>query len=252
MPKNIISTTDLVALFDERKVLTLPAIKQTVHTNSTMTIYRKLNTIGYQTSYSHSGKYYTLPHIADYDHNGLWEFNGIFFSKYGKLAPTIEHLVNFAAAGYFAAELNQLLHVFVHNELQKITRLGKLRREQMGQEFLYLSTAIGDVQLKTRTEQIQHAVLTDQSTSSPADELGNKDHWATFLSVLNEKQRRLFLGFESLRLGSGGDKTLSTLTGIDVRTITKGRQELVSHNISVDRIRKPGAGRPAVKKKLKF
>lgn len=248
MQKNIISTTDLFALFNERKVLTLPAIKQAVHTNSTMTIYRKLSKLGYQTSYSHSGKYYTLPDIADYDQHGLWEFNGIYFSAYGKLAPTIEQVVNFSPAGYFAAELTELLHVFVYNELQKIARRGKLRREQLGGEFLYLSTTIGDVQLKQRTGQIQQAILADQSASLPSDELGNTEHLTRFLSVLDEKQRRLFLGFESLRLGYGGDKAVSDLTGIDVRTIAKGRRELVSHDISVDRIRKPGAGRPPLKK----
>lgn len=248
MPTNIISTTDLIALFDARKVLTLPAIKQAVHTNSTMTIYRKLNTIGYQTSYSHSGKYYTLPHIADFDHNGLWEFNAIFFSNSGKLAPTLEHLVNFSSAGYFAAELTQLLHVFVHNELQKITRHGKLRREQIGREFLYLSNSIGDVQLQTRVAHIQSIVTTNQSASSAVDALGNSDHLITFLSVLNEQQRRLFLGFESIRRGYGGDKTMSDLTGMDARTIAKGRRELLSHNITVNRVRKPGGGRPSLKK----
>ncbi|MFQ5771846.1 MAG: hypothetical protein ACE5HX_15030, partial [bacterium] len=38
------------------------------------------------------------------------------------------------------------------------------------------------------------------------------------LSVLNEKQRRLLLGFESLRIGYGGDKVLSKIAGVDART----------------------------------
>jgi hypothetical protein len=88
----------------------------------------------------------------------------------------------------------------------------------------------------------------NQSASASPDVLGHIEHLTTFLSALNEKQRRLFLGFESLRLGHGGDKTLSALTGMDARTIAKGRRELLSRNISVERIRKPGGGRPPLKK----
>lgn len=248
MRKSKLSVEKLVLLFTSHKILTLHEIKQAVNTNSTTSIHRLLKAMNYQTSYSHSGKYYTLVDIPDYDHNGLWEFNNIFFSKYGKLAPTIEHFVNFSATGYFADELEALLKVFVHNELQKLYNHQKLRREQIGRQFLYLSNSIGDVQFKKRTEEIQRHVSTSQSESSASDEFGNIEHLTTFLSVLNEKQRRLFLGFESIRLGYGGDKTMSDLTGIDARTIAKGRRELLSLDISVDRIRKPGGGRPPIKK----
>lgn len=245
MRTNQYSTEKLIALFNERRVLTLPEIKQALGTNSTMTTHRKLKTISYQTSYSHSGKYYTLTKIADFDSNGLWEFNSIYFSKHGKLAPTIENLVNSSPDGYFASELKQILQVFMHNELKKLHHQGKLKREQVGREFLYLSNRIGDRQLQRRKGKIQHAVST---TSAKPNQFDEKEHLLVFLSVLNEKQRRLFLGFESLRHGYGGDKTMSKLSGIDARTIAKGRQELLSHDISVDRIRKVGAGRPSYKK----
>jgi len=245
MRTNQYSTDKLIALFNERLVLTLPEIKQALGTNSTMTTHRKLHTISYQTSYSHSGKYYTLTKIADFDSNGLWEINDIYFSKHGKLAPTIEHLVNSSADGYFASELKQMLKVFLHNELNKLHHRGKLKREQIGREFLYLSNCIGDIQLQRRKEKNQHTV---SKTSAKTSQFDEKEHVLAFLSVLNEKQRRLFLGFESLRQGYGGDKTMSKLSGIDARTIAKGRQELLSHNISVDRVREPGAGRPSFKK----
>lgn len=248
MKKSKLSIDKLTILFKSHKILTLPEIKQAANTNSTTSVHRLLSTINYQTSYSHSGKYYTLADIPDYDHTGLWEFNNIFFSMYGKLAPTIEHIVNFSATGYFANELETLLKVFVHNELKKLYNLQKLRREQIGRQFLYLSNSIGDVQFKKRTEQIQHDVSTSRAESSATDKFCNIEHLKIFLSVLNEKQRRLFLGFESIRLGYGGDKIISDLTGIDARTIAKGRRELLSHDISIDRIRESGGGRPPIKK----
>jgi hypothetical protein len=72
-----------------------------------------------------------------------------------------------------------------------------------------------------------------------------------FLRQLDERQRRLFVALESSRIGHGGDLLLSLITGINVRTIRKGRRELNSSvtNPPADRIRRPGAGRPKVEKK---
>lgn len=73
-----------------------------------------------------------------------------------------------------------------------------------------------------------------------------------FVRQLDERQRRLFVALESSRIGHGGDRLLSLITGINVRTIRKGRRELNSSvtNPLTDRIRRPGAGRPKVEKKV--
>jgi hypothetical protein len=67
-------------------------------------------------------------------------------------------------------------------------------------------------------------------------------------SILNEQHRRLYLGMESLKLGHGGDVRISEITGVNVKTIARGRDELQAQEITVDRIRQVGAGRPPVKK----
>ena len=46
------------------------------------------------------------------------------------------------------------------------------------------------------------------------------------VSTLDERQQRLYVGLESQRLGHGGDRQLSLITGLSVDTIAKGRQEL--------------------------
>ena len=55
-----------------------------------------------------------------------------------------------------------------------------------------------------------------------------------FFSTLNEKQRRLYAGFESLKAGYGGDKQIAKLLDIDQRTVAKGRRELLSREVDVD------------------
>ncbi len=71
-----------------------------------------------------------------------------------------------------------------------------------------------------------------------------------FLSRLDEQQRRWYIALESKKLGHGGDKQLSLITGMHVETIRRGRRELDAYlkERPVDRVRLPGGGRPGIKK----
>lgn len=68
---------------------------------------------------------------------------------------------------------------------------------------------------------------------------------------LDENQRRWFVALESDRLGHGGDRLLSQITGMDEKTIRRGREELAGSlaDNPPDRIRRAGGGRPPVEKK---
>jgi hypothetical protein len=78
-------------------------------------------------------------------------------------------------------------------------------------------------------------------------------HLNLLLSRLSEQQRRWVVALESERVGRGGDRLLSRITGLDVETIRRGRRELNGslRACPLGRIRRPGAGRPPVKKKLR-
>lgn len=77
-----------------------------------------------------------------------------------------------------------------------------------------------------------------------------------FLSRLDEQQRRWYVALESKRKGHGGDRLLSQITGMDVETIRRGRQELDEELETRPRpqgsrrIREAGGGQPAVEKKI--
>jgi hypothetical protein len=70
-----------------------------------------------------------------------------------------------------------------------------------------------------------------------------------FLSTLNEKQRRLYAGLESLKLGFGGDSYIAELFGIDPHTVARGRRDLEKGNWDTSRLRAEGGGRSSVEKK---
>jgi hypothetical protein len=74
-----------------------------------------------------------------------------------------------------------------------------------------------------------------------------------FLARLDEQQRRWYAALEASRLGHGGDQHVARITGLDVHTIRRGRQELASEldGRPADRVRTPGAGRPRVEKKTR-
>ena len=72
------------------------------------------------------------------------------------------------------------------------------------------------------------------------------------LSRMNEQQRRWYVGLESLKIGHGGDVLLSQITGLNVETIRRGREELENDLVDrpADRVRLEGGGRPPVEKKI--
>ena len=66
------------------------------------------------------------------------------------------------------------------------------------------------------------------------------------LSRLNEPQRRWYVGHFSQKPGGPSDRQLSLITGLDEKTIRRGRKELESGLVDLprDRQRRAGGGRP--------
>lgn len=71
------------------------------------------------------------------------------------------------------------------------------------------------------------------------------------MSRLDERQRRWLAAVEANRLGYGGTEQLRTITGLDINTIRRGRQEIASELAAnpIERIRAKGGGRKRIEKK---
>ena len=71
------------------------------------------------------------------------------------------------------------------------------------------------------------------------------------LSRCDEQQRRWIVAWQANRLGHGGLRLLSLVTGLHPDTIRRGQEELARGLAGrpADRVRWPGAGRPRVEKK---
>jgi len=73
------------------------------------------------------------------------------------------------------------------------------------------------------------------------------------LSRLDEAQRRWYAALEAQRLGHGGDRLVAQITGLDEKTIRRGRAELSASlaDWPEARVRRSGAGRPPTEKKAR-
>ena len=71
------------------------------------------------------------------------------------------------------------------------------------------------------------------------------------LSRLDEQQRRWYVALEAKKLGHGGIKAMSQVTGVDVGTIRRGMREMDADLAEqpTERVRMPGGGRKPIEKK---
>ena len=228
----------ILRLFHDQKVATMPQLKTALGTPVAVTVFRKLATLPYRCSYSHCGAYYTLDSIAQYDELGLWCYRDIHFSRHGTLMNTAVSLVTQAPAGYLVDELEALVQVAAKDALRQLAHARRLSRRDWQGRYLYCAPdrARGQEQWAARQAQ-QH----------PSDDVEAAK--ALFYSLLDEQQRRLYAGLESMQWGHGGEQRMAELFGLNVDTVARGRTELLSGQVLRGRVRQAGAGRTAVEKK---
>lgn len=115
------------------------SIVKTVGGRSRRSLFRDLASLGYLTSYTHAGRYYTLADIPQFDEHGLWFYKGIGFTRAGTLKNTLVELIGAAEAGCTHQELKNLLHVRVHNTLLTLVHDKRINREHIQKLYVYVS-----------------------------------------------------------------------------------------------------------------
>ena len=171
----------LRAVLQRRRITTLNVLLDALGTPSRMTVYRRLSEIGYRSSFTHRGRYYTLVDVPRFDPQGLWFYEDVGFSRFGTLKQTVAELVPEAPEGRTHGELAALLRVRAHNPLLDLVESGALGRrgvEGVG-EFVYVSAdpTRADQQIARRLELLHERAL----QALPPDE--------TVLAILVETLR---------------------------------------------------------------
>jgi len=145
----------LTALFHSRPVADIATLFATLETKSRMSVFRRLSVMGYLTSYTHAGRFYTLMSLPTFDRDGLWCHQGICFSRHGSLKATVPCIVENADAGRTHHELQVRLRVRVHNTLLDLVQEKRIGRETWSAQYLYVSAdaARAEAQLTLRRTQ---------------------------------------------------------------------------------------------------
>lgn len=233
------------------KIATLPELKGALGTDAGLTVFRKLKGLGYLSSYSHRGGFYTLGEVAHFDDEGLWSHKSVWFSRFGTLLATVEAFVNGSSQGFFANDLADALHVDVQDALHQLIQQGRLQRSEVYGRYLY--TAIDrstrrQQYLSRRTAQSVPVAANVSALEVLPEQL--QAAILLFYSLLDEQQRRLYAGLESIRLGHGGDTLLADFLHLDAHTVARGRQQLLDGEVTAGgRTRRPGGGRIPTEKK---
>jgi len=76
-----------------------------------------------------------------------------------------------------------------------------------------------------------------------------KNRINTMLTLLDEKQKRIYLATEAESLGYGGIKAVHELTGVSMTTIIRGKKELQKGTVEQNRVRRSGGGRKTITRK---
>jgi hypothetical protein len=248
-PKYAVLT--LSRFLERNGIATFDELQSVMGDPSRATVFRKLGELDYLSSYSHRGKYYTLRSIARFSPEGLWRFETVWFSRYGNLLDTAQALVGQSDAGYSASELKLIVQVKTKHALRDLTDRHRLQRAKIGAQFIYLAADDKVARQQRRVRETgSEQLLATLIVTNP--DLATEEAKATillFCSMLDEKQRRLYAGLESLKLGYGGDAHIGALLGMDPHTVARGRRELVSGDFGKEGVRQKGGGRFPQEKK---
>ena len=143
-----------------------------------------------------------------------------------------------------------MLHVKVQDALHQLAQQERVTRQIVSGRYLYTATepTLQRRQLLARRSvEVLPPVVDASVLQVAAEEV--KAAILLFYSLLDEQQRRLYAGWESLKLGRGGDRQLADFLDLDPHTVARGRQQLLAQDVEVDRARRAGAGRKPVEKK---
>ena len=248
MRPTVFSREALTRELRRRTIATGPQLADALGNPSRSTLFRLLREVAYVSSYSHRGRYFALTACARFDDDGLWSHDGVHFSSHGTLLATVEAWVQAAPRGWRPDALDARLGVRTIDPLRKLVRQGRLARVQAQGRALYCSADPDRSQRQQAARRASHAGPPPRLPQrSVADALAAA--FALFVSLLNEKQRRLFAGLWSMAYGRGGDRRAAAWVGLTRKTVRKGRRELAAGEVDPQRVRKPGGGRKPLEKK---
>jgi len=155
------SRESLLKMFRRKYIATIDEVFSILDTNSRMSAFRRLKSVGSLTSFTDAGRYYTLPDIPKFDAYGLWFYQNVGFSQVGTLKSTLIALIHVSATGMTPNEALALLRLRVpnslHNALHNLVKDERIKRHRLQGLPLYTSidSDIARKQMVARFENVE-------------------------------------------------------------------------------------------------
>jgi hypothetical protein len=152
--------------FHKRGVGQLADLFKVLRTGSRMSVFRRLNALGYRSSFTHAGRYYTLAEVPEFDSWGLWFHRQVGFSRTGTLKKTVVELVDGSPIGVTPKELRALLKLPVsnalYNTLSELAHSAQVQPQKLAGRTVYLSA-----EPQLAEEQIERRELQQRPAATP-------------------------------------------------------------------------------------
>ncbi len=133
------SEETVLSTFHVKKILTIKELSELLSC-SDITSRRRLKQWQAITSYNQNNRYYTLPAIPTFNQKGFWQYNGVFFSRYGTCKQTVIHLVHRSKKGLSNKELAEVLGENPNSLLAHFKEISGLKKERHGRDIVYFSS----------------------------------------------------------------------------------------------------------------
>lgn len=132
-----IRTQAMSAFLQKQKIATMDQLIAATVSNE-WTIRRDLKQLKAITSYTHSGRYVTLPEIPKFDENGIWFYREIGFSKYKNSLELIVQIVNSGNKGLTREDIQKIIKIQIFQQISVLLRRNMIFRVKKGSKYVYI------------------------------------------------------------------------------------------------------------------
>ncbi len=126
-------------LIRRKKIVTLDELAMSLHC-SKRTVQRRLAKLKTIRSYNRNGQYYTLEGIPKFDTNGLWQYRGTCFSRFGNLTQTFVQLVRASQAGLTSHEAGDVIGLRPSSFLWNVHNHPEIKRQKHQGRYVYFTS----------------------------------------------------------------------------------------------------------------
>lgn len=114
-------------------------------------VRRFLAEVGYYSSFTHNGAWYTLRSVPRFDGDGLWFHSNVGFSRAGSLTHALVDLITRSSTGMSAEQLGTKLRRRCHSVLVQLCRQARLQRHRIGSSYIYFAPDPGIAAVQRQT-----------------------------------------------------------------------------------------------------